>query len=330
MRILVSGGLGYVGSHTVVALVSAGHEVVIVDDLIKANIEVLFKLQNITGITCPFYKVDVTETSQIDPIFKNHQIEGVIHFPGMDDFGEASINNQDYFENKILSTVVLSQLCLKYGVKKFIFSSSGVSYSDQSYPIIGSELNIMPRDSHIKIKTLCEDILKDTAKNNENFSVAFVRYFNPIGAHESGLIGEHSENAANSLMPILVKVAKKELDKVNVYGGDYNTPDGTFVRDYIHVVDLAKGHVKAIEKLSSGSQVYQLDRGIGTSVLELIQAFEEENQVKIPYEIIARRPRDISSFSEAIKPSSHLLDWQAELDLRAMVRDAWNFEKNHY
>lgn len=327
MRILVTGGLAYVGSHTVVALISAGHEVVIVDDLIKTKIEVLFKLQNITGITCPFYKVDVTEISQIDPIIKNHQIEGVIHFAGRDDYEETSIKDQDYFDSEILSTVVLSQLCLKYGVEKFIFSSSELLYGNR--PSLLKE-SMMPTASYIKIKALCEDILKDTAKNNVNFSVAFVRYFHPIGAHESGLIGEHSGAISDCLMPTLIKVARKELDKVSIYGGDYDTLDGTFVRDYIHVVDLAKGHVKAIEKLSSGSQVYHLERGVGTSVLELIQTFEEENQVKIPYEILARRSRDIPSSCGEIIKSRHLLDWQAELDLRAMVRDAWNFEKKHF
>jgi UDP-glucose 4-epimerase len=328
MRILVTGGLAYVGSHTVVALISAGHEVVIVDDLIKTKIEVLFKLQKITGITCPFYKVDVTETTQMDPIINNHQIEGIIHFAGMDGLEETSINHQDYFESKILSTVVLSQLCLKYGVEKFIYSSSAILHGNQTLPLKES-MKDKTTTSH-QINALCEDILKDTAKKNENFSVALVRYFHPIGAHESGLIGEHSGAISDGLMPTLIKVARKELDKVSIYGGDYDTPDGTLVRDYIHVVDLAKGHVRAIEKLASGSQVYHLDRGIATSDLELIQAFEEENQVKLPYKTLARRPRDISSPCADINKVRHHLDWQAELDLRAMVRDAWNFEKNHF
>lgn len=329
MNILVTGGLGFVGSHTVIELIKNNHEVIIADNLINSKIEVLDKLFMITGIKPTFYQIDVTDEQKVEEIFKNHKIDGVIHFAGLKAVGESVSKPLEYYYNNLVSTMVLSKMCVKYGVGKFVFSSSATVYGDQSSPLREDLELKKTTNPYGETKAMSERILTDTAHANENFSVSLLRYFNPVGAHESGLIGEDPNGTPNNLMPFVTKVAKGQLEKLNVFGNDYDTIDGTGVRDYIHVVDLAKGHVKAIENLKDGVNIYNLGTGRGTSVLELVNTFMKVNGIDVPYEIVGRRPGDIATcFADASKAEKEL-GWQAELTIEDMVRDAWKFEKKN-
>lgn len=329
MNILVTGGLGFIGSHTVIELLKNNHVVTIVDNLSNSKIEVLDKLEQITNSKPTFYQIDVTEEEKIEVVFKLHQFDGVINFAGLKAVGESVQKPLAYYFNNIVSTIVLSKMCLKYNVDKFIFSSSATVYGDQPSPL-SEEIDLgTTTNPYGETKAMCERILMDTANVNEGFHVSILRYFNPVGAHESGLLGEDPNGIPNNLMPYVTKVAKGELEKLSVYGDDYDTPDGTGVRDYIHVVDLARGHVKAIEKLNSSVEIYNLGTGNGTSVLEIVNAFMRVNDIKVPYEIIGRRSGDIAtSFADASKAGREL-GWKAEFGIEEMVRDAWNFEQNN-
>lgn len=328
MNILVTGGLGFIGSHTVVELVAKGHEVIIADNLVNAKIEVLDKLQEITGVRPVFYQVDVTEEEKVEAIFNRHRIDGVIHFAGLKAVGESVAKPLEYYYNNLVSTMTLGKLCVKHGVEKFVFSSSATVYGDQPSPLREDMDLKETTNPYGETKAMSERILQDTARANDGFAVSLLRYFNPVGAHESGLIGEDPKGIPNNLMPYITRVAKGELKELQVFGDDYDTPDGTGVRDYIHVVDLAKGHVKAIEKLEAGVQVYNLGTGKGTSVLELVQAFVSTNGVDVPYQVVGRRPGDVAvCFADAEKAKA-ALDWRAQLGIEDMVRDAWRFEQN--
>ena len=326
MRYLVTGGLGFIGSHTVVELINNDHEVVIADNLINSKIEVLDKIYEITGVKPIFFQIDVTDEEKVKEIFLNNKLDGVIHFAGLKAVGESVSKPLEYYYNNLVSTMVLSKLCLEYKVNKFVFSSSATVYGEQESPLNeGMELK-RTTNPYGETKAMSERILMDTANANEGFSVCLLRYFNPVGAHESGLIGENPNGIPNNLMPYITKVAKKELKKLNIFGDDYNTVDGTGVRDYIHVVDLAKGHVKAIEKLASGVEIYNLGTGKGTSVLELVNAFMKVNNVDIPYEIVGRRAGDIATCYADTNKAMSDLGWRAEKDIEDMVRDSWRFE----
>ena len=326
MRYLVTGGLGFIGSHTVVELINNDHEVVIADNLINSKLEVLDKIYEITGVKPNFFQIDVTDEEKVKEIFLNHKLDGVIHFAGLKAVGESVSKPLEYYYNNLVSTMVLSKLCLEYKVNKFVFSSSATVYGEQESPLNeGMELK-RTTNPYGETKAMSERILMDTANANEGFSVCLLRYFNPVGAHESGLIGENPNGTPNNLMPYITKVAKKELKKLNIFGDDYNTVDGTGVRDYIHVVDLAKGHVKAIEKLASGVEIYNLGTGKGTSVLELVNAFMKVNNVDIPYEIVGRRAGDIATCYADTNKAMRDLGWRAEKDIEDMVRDSWRFE----
>ena len=326
MRYLVTGGLGFIGSHTVVELINNDHEVVIADNLINSKLEVLDKIYEITGVKPIFFQIDVTDEEKVKEIFLNHKLDGVIHFAGLKAVGESVSKPLEYYYNNLVSTMVLSKLCLEYKVNKFVFSSSATVYGEQESPLNeGMELK-RTTNPYGETKAMSERILMDTANANEGFSVCLLRYFNPVGAHESGLIGENPNGTPNNLMPYITKVAKKELKKLNIFGDDYNTVDGTGVRDYIHVVDLAKGHVKAIEKLASGVEIYNLGTGKGTSVLELVNAFMKVNNVDIPYEIVGRRSGDIATCYADTNKAMSDLGWRAEKDIEDMVRDSWRFE----
>ena len=326
MRYLVTGGLGFIGSHTVVELINNDHEVVIADNLINSKLEVLDKIYEITGVKPNFFQIDVTDEEKVKEIFLNHKLDGVIHFAGLKAVGESVSKPLEYYYNNLVSTMVLSKLCLEYKVNKFVFSSSATVYGEQESPLNeGMELK-RTTNPYGETKAMSERILMDTANANEGFSVCLLRYFNPVGAHESGLIGENPNGIPNNLMPYITKVAKKELKKLNIFGDDYNTVDGTGVRDYIHVVDLAKGHVKAIEKLASGVEIYNLGTGKGTSVLELVNAFMKVNNVDIPYEIVGRRAGDIATCYADTNKAMRDLGWRAEKDIEDMVRDSWRFE----
>ncbi len=329
MNILVTGGLGFIGSHTSIELIKNNHEVIIADNLINSKIEVLDKLFTITGIKPTFYQTDVTDEAKVEEIFVNHKIDGVIHFAGLKAVGESVSKPLEYYYNNLVSTMVLSKMCVKYGVGKFVFSSSATVHGDQQSPLREDMELKKTTNPYGETKAMSERILTDTAKANDGFAVSLLRYFNPVGAHESGLIGEDPNGIPNNLMPFVTKVAKGQLEKLSVFGDDYDTIDGTGVRDYIHVVDLAKGHVKAIENLKDGVNIYNLGTGRGTSVLELVNAFMKVNDIDVPYEIVGRRPGDIATcFADASKAEKEL-GWKAELGIEEMVRDAWKFEKNN-
>jgi UDP-glucose 4-epimerase len=329
MNILVTGGLGFIGSHTTIELIKNNHTVIIADNLINSKIEVLDKLSTITGIKPTFYQIDVTDEAKVEEIFINHKIDGVIHFAGLKAVGESVSRPLEYYYNNLVSTMVLCKMCVKYGVGKFVFSSSATVYGDQPSPLKEDMELKKTTNPYGETKAMSERILTDTANANDGFSVSLLRYFNPVGAHESGLIGEDPNGIPNNLMPFVTKVAKGQLEKLSVFGNDYDTIDGTGVRDYIHVVDLAKGHVKAIESLKDGVNIYNLGTGRGTSVLELVNAFMKINDVDVLYEIVGRRPGDIATcFADASKAEREL-DWKAEHGIEDMVRDAWKFEQNN-
>ncbi len=329
MNILVTGGLGFIGSHTVIELINHNHTIIIADNLINSKIAVLDKLSTITGIKPAFYEVDVTDEKKLEEIFNNHKIDGVIHFAGLKAVGESVSKPIEYYYNNLVSTIVLSKMCVKYSVDKFVFSSSATVYGDQPSPL-KEDMELKETTSpYGKTKAISERILTDTSIANPNFAVSLLRYFNPVGAHESGLIGEDPNGIPSNLMPFVTKVAKGQLEKLNVFGNDYDTIDGTGVRDYIHVVDLAKGHMKAIENLDKGVNIYNLGTGRGTSVLELVNAFMKVNGIDVPYEITGRRPGDISTCYAHVKKAEMELGWKAVRIIEDMVRDAWRFEENN-
>jgi UDP-glucose 4-epimerase len=329
MNILITGGLGFIGSHTVIELIKNNHTVIIADNLINSKLEVLDKLSTLTGIKPSFYRIDVTDKAKVEEIFSSHKIDGVIHFAGLKAVGESVSKPLEYYYNNLVSTMVLSKLCVKYGVDKFVFSSSATVYGDQPSPLKEDMELMKTTNPYGETKAMNERILTDTALANVGFAISLLRYFNPVGAHESGLIGEDPNGIPNNLIPFVTKVAKGQLPKLSVFGNDYDTSDGTGVRDYIHVVDLAKGHVKAIENLDTGVNIYNLGTGRGTSVLELVNAFIKINGVDVPYEIVERRPGDIATCFADVSKAEQELGWKAELGIEEMLRDAWKFEMNN-
>jgi UDP-glucose 4-epimerase len=327
MRILVTGGAGYIGSHTCVELLNNNHDVIIVDNLINSQAEVIDRIEMITKRRPLFYQADATDDQAMDLIFATHKPEGVIHFAGLKAVGESVQIPLAYYRTNLLSTMVLADKCLKHGVQRFVFSSSATVYGDNQVPFLES-MELLPRTNpYGETKAMCERILTDVAKVNPDFSVTLLRYFNPVGAHESGLIGESPKGIPNNLMPYITQVAKGILPELKVFGNDYPTVDGTGVRDYIHVVDLAEGHVLALEKSVPGTHVYNLGTGRGTSVLELIKAFEQANNLTIPYTITARRPGDIAEcYADASKAKDEL-GWVAKKGVLEMCQDAWRFQE---
>ena len=329
MRILVTGGAGYIGSHTAVELLRSGHDIVVADNLDNSSIVSVDKIREITEKDFPFYEVDVTEEAALEEIFFQHELDGVIHFAGLKAVGESVEKPLAYYYNNLVSTIMLSKMCMKYGVGKFVFSSSATVYGDQPSPL-REDMELKERTNpYGETKAMCERILTDAAAADPGFAVTLLRYFNPIGAHASGLIGENPRGIPNNLMPYVTRVAKGELKQLSVFGNDYDTIDGTGVRDYIHVVDLAKGHVRALEKLDEGVHVYNLGTSKGTSVLELVDRFIEVNGVDVPYVITDRRPGDLATVYADAEKAKRELGWRAELSLDDMVRDSWNFEKNN-
>jgi UDP-glucose 4-epimerase len=328
MKILVTGGLGFIGSHTCVELINKNHQVVVADNLSNSKIETLERIEKITGTSPDFYKIDVTKEVLVEEVFKNHEIDGVIHFAGYKAVGESVEKPLEYYYNNVVSTMVLGKICLKHGVSKFVFSSSATVYGDQESPFKEDMELMETTNPYGETKAMSERILKDTADANEDFGVSLLRYFNPVGAHESGLIGEDPKGIPNNLMPFITKVGKGELDKLYIFGNDYDTVDGTGVRDYIHVVDLAEGHVAALENLNPGINIYNLGTGKGTSVLEMVEAFKKVNKVDVPYEIVQRRKGDIAKSFADVSKAEKDLKWKAKRGIEDMVRDAWRFENS--
>ncbi|ASW42434.1 UDP-glucose 4-epimerase GalE [Clostridium isatidis] len=328
MNILVTGGAGFIGSHTCVALLEAGYEVIVVDNLCNSKVDTIDKIKKITNKEVVFYNIDVTEEKDLDSVFSTHIIDGIIHFAGLKAVGESVEKPLEYYYNNLVSTMMLCKLCKKYNVKKFVFSSSATVYGDNEIPFREDMKLLSTTNPYGETKAMSERILTDIAKADSSLCVTLLRYFNPIGAHESGLIGEDPKGIPNNLMPYITKVAKGELDKLCIFGNDYPTIDGTGVRDYIHVVDLAEGHVAAFKNITPGVHVYNLGTGKGTSVLQLVKAFEEANKIKVPYEIVDRRPGDIAECYADVSKAEKELGWIAKKGIIEMCKDAWNFEKN--
>ncbi|TJX13971.1 UDP-glucose 4-epimerase GalE [Tissierella creatinini] len=329
MNILVTGGAGYIGSHTCVELLKNNHSIIIADNLCNSKIETLDRIKQISNKELTFYQIDVTDASAVESIFSSHQIDGVIHFAGLKAVGESVSKPLEYYYNNIVSTMILAKACITYKVNKFVFSSSATVYGENKVPFVET-MDLLPTTNpYGETKAMSERILRDAAKANPGFSVSLLRYFNPVGAHESGLIGEAPNGIPNNLMPYVTQVAKGKLEKLRVFGNDYPTVDGTGVRDYIHVVDLAEGHVVAIEKLTEGVHIYNLGTGQGTSVLQLLQAFQEANNIKIPYDIVDRRSGDIAICYADASKAERDLGWKAKRGVNEMCRDAWRFEKGY-
>lgn len=328
MNILVTGGAGYIGSHTCISLLNEGNTVILVDNFVNSNPSIIQQINNITKKKITLYEADVTNAKDIDRIFEENRIDGIVHFAGFKSVGESVKKPLDYYYNNVLSTVLLAKACQKYNVNRFVFSSSATVYGENNVPFLES-MNLLPTTNpYGESKVMCEKILLDFSKTNPNVSVVILRYFNPIGAHESGLIGEAPRATPNNLMPYITQVAKGIREKLYIYGNDYSTVDGTGVRDYIHVMDLAEGHIAALNKAAEGYHIYNLGTGRGISVLELVRTFEETSGIKIPYEIIDRRPGDIASCYADVTKAYLELGWKAKRNILTMCRDAWRYENN--
>ena len=311
MSILVTGGAGYIGSHTVVELLNSGREVVVIDNFSNSKPEVLENIKKITGKDFKFYKINYLDQKELEKVFEENKIEAVMNFAGYKAVGESTKKPLEYYENNISGAIVLLKTMQKYNVKKFIFSSSATVYGEpEQIPITEECKTGGTTNPYGTTKLFIEQILQDLYKSDNSWDIAILRYFNPVGAHESGLIGEEPQGIPNNLMPYIVRVASGELEQLSVFGNDYNTPDGTGVRDYIHVVDLAKGHIKALEKLekeSKGIFIYNLGTGTGYSVLDMVKAFEEATEQKVNYKITERRPGDIATcYSDPTKAKEEL------------------------
>lgn len=327
MSILVTGGAGYIGSHTSVELLESGYDIIIVDNFLNSKPESLERIKKITGKDFKFYETDLLDEAGLDKIFAENKIDAVIHFAGLKAVGESVAKPMWYYHNNITGTLILCQTMKTYGVKKLVFSSSATVYGNPASVPITEDFPLSTTNPYGATKLMIENILRDVYVSDNEWSIALLRYFNPIGAHESGLIGEDPSGIPNNLMPFVARVAAGKLKELSVFGDDYDTKDGTGVRDYIHVVDLSKGHLKALLKVlsSSGVDAYNLGTGNGYSVLEMVKAFEEINGVKVPFKIADRRPGDIAECYANPKKAKEILGWEAKLGLEEMCRDSWNF-----
>ncbi len=332
MNVLLAGGAGYIGSHTCVELIEAGHSVVIADNFANSCPEAVKRVEEITGTTIPLYEADVCDKDAVESIFSENKIDAVIHFAGLKAVGESVAKPLLYYRNNIDSTLTLLEAMKKHGVNNFIFSSSATVYgTPETVPLVETMPTGSPTNPYGWTKLMMEQILTDTANANPDMSVVILRYFNPIGAHESGRIGEDPNGIPNNLMPFITQVAAGRLPQLGVFGDDYPTHDGTGVRDYIHVVDLAKGHVKAIDYAGEnmGVEIVNLGTGTGYSVLDIVKAFEKVNNVKIPYVIKPRRPGDIAECFANAEKAERVLGWKAEKNLEDMCYDSWNWQSHN-
>ena len=330
-RVLVTGGCGYIGSHTVVELQKNGFDVVIVDNLSNSKKAVLDRIQQITGTKPTFYKVDMTDKAALRGVFEKEKFSDVIHFAGLKAVGESVRKPLEYYRNNLDSTMNLLELMREFGVKNIVFSSSATVYGNPATVPITEDFPLSCTNPYGQTKLMIEYILKDLYKADASFNIALLRYFNPIGAHSSGLIGEDPNGIPNNLVPYITQVAVGKLERLNVFGNDYPTRDGTGVRDYIHVVDLAKGHLAALKKLSEncGLVIYNLGTGNGYSVLEVLNAFSETVGRPLPYVIAPRRAGDIAECYADPTKAYKALGWKAELDLKRMAEDSWRWQKNN-
>lgn len=334
--ILVTGGAGYIGSHTCIELQQAGMDVVVVDNLSNSSPEALTRAEQISGHNITFIEGDVRDRNLMDKVFNDHNIQAVIHFAGLKAVGESCAMPLKYYDNNVNSTLVLAQAMETAQVKNLVFSSSATVYGDPETLPLTEDMPLSATNPYGRSKLIIEEMLRDLPEAdrlNETspWSVALLRYFNPVGAHPSGQIGEDPSDIPNNLMPFITQTAVGRREKLSVFGSDYDTVDGTGVRDYIHVVDLAKGHVKAVQKMLStggiqGVQAYNLGTGNGISVLQMVKTFAEQNDVKIPYELAARRPGDVAACYADATRAQQELNWSAELNLEDMVKDSWNWQ----
>lgn len=332
MKVLVTGGAGFIGSHTLIELIGKGHDVVIVDNLCNSSQESLRRVESLVGKSLPFYKIDIRDREGMSKVLDEHKCDVCIHFAGLKAVGESVEKPYEYFDNNISGTLVLIDVLRKHGCKNLIFSSSATVYGDPAQiPITEDCPKGKCTNPYGETKSMLEDMFIDIQKADPEWNIVLLRYFNPIGAHESGTIGENPNGIPNNLMPYITQVAVGKRKELGVFGNDYETHDGTGVRDYIHVVDLAKGHVCAIEaiKRNCGLAIYNLGTGNGYSVLDVINAFIKVNGVDVPYSIKPRRPGDIATcYSNPAKAEAEL-GWKAQFGIEEMCRDSWNFQKNN-
>jgi UDP-glucose 4-epimerase len=332
MAILLAGGAGYIGSHTAVELLNSGYEVVIADNYDNSKPEVINRIKELTGKEVKVYEIDVADKPALTELFKNESIDSVIHFAGLKAVGESVAKPLKYYRNNIDTTLTLLEVMQEFNCNKFIFSSSATVYGDPEYvPLTEATKKGFCTNPYGWTKWMMEQILTDAATANKNLSVVLLRYFNPVGAHESGRIGEDPQGIPNNLFPYIAQVAVGKRDHLNVFGDDYNTPDGTGVRDYIHVVDLAKGHVCAIKYAENhdGTEIFNLGTGVGYSVLDMVKAFEKANGIKIPYVIAPRRAGDVAECYADPAKAKEVLGWVAEKSLEDMCRDTWRWQSSN-
>ncbi|WP_045858042.1 UDP-glucose 4-epimerase GalE [Teredinibacter purpureus] len=333
MTVLVTGGAGYIGSHTCIELINAGFDIVVVDNLCNSKSESLKRVEDITGKSIPFHLLDVTDKPALREVFEQYSISAAIHFAGLKAVGESNEIPLAYYHNNLGGTVALCEVMQEYGVNPLLFSSSATVYGDPASVPILENFPTSATNPYGRSKLMVEEVLRDTCKaSNNTWRIALLRYFNPIGAHESGRIGEDPQGIPNNLLPFVAQVAVGKLEKLNVFGDDYPTQDGTGVRDYIHVVDLAKGHVKALQKLLGSEPcclTYNLGTGQGYSVLEIVKAFEAASGRKVPYQISPRRTGDIAECYADPALAANELGWKAEYTIERMVQDSWRWQSNN-
>ena len=330
MRILLTGGTGYIGSHTAVELLNLGHEVEIFDNLYNSKIIALDNIEKITGKRPKFYKIDLLDFAALDKLFSENKYDLVIHFAGLKAVGESVEQPLRYYENNVGGTINLLKAMRAHDVKKIIFSSSATVYGDQGVSELTEEMQtgVGITNPYGETKFMIEEILKDVCRADKDFSATILRYFNPVGCHPSGLLGEDPNDIPNNLMPIIMKVSTGEIPELSVFGDDYDTPDGTGIRDYIHVVDLAKGHVASMEKMAPGVSIYNLGSGKGTSVKEMIAAFEKASGEKLPFRIAPRRAGDLGEIFANPKKAENELNWHTELTIDDAMKDTINYLKH--
>ena len=329
--ILVTGGAGYIGSHTVVELLAADYNLVIVDNLSNSSQVALDRVEHIAGRSCDFYQEDIRDSAALDHVFANHSVDAVIHFAGLKAVGESTQIPLDYYDNNVNGTLVLLQAMQRAGVFKLVFSSSATVYGDPEKVPIREDFPTSATNPYGRSKLMIEEILRDLSVSDPRWGIVLLRYFNPVGAHESGLIGEDPRGIPNNLIPYVSQVAIGQLDELMVFGDDYPTKDGTGVRDYIHVVDLAQGHLKALDQIDkdSGVVTYNLGTGTGYSVLDIVKAFKQASGQAVPYRIAPRRPGDIAECWADPSLAQQELNWSAERDLDKMMRDTWTWQKKN-
>ena len=332
MTVLVTGGAGYIGSHTCVELLDRGFDIVVVDNLVNSNVKSLDRVKEITGKDFPYYELDIRDKAALDKIFETHKIDCVMHFAGLKAVGESVAMPLEYYDNNLFTTITLCKSMGDHGVKQIIFSSSATVYTgDNEMPLSESSRTGYCTNPYGWTKYMCEQILRDLAKADPEWSVVLLRYFNPIGAHVSGLIGEDPQGIPNNLMPFISQTAIGRREYLSVFGNDYDTHDGTGVRDFIHVVDLAQGHVAAVDYMQDhkGESVFNLGTGTGYSVLDMVKAFERVTGKAVPYKITERRPGDLGMVYASPEKSANVLGWKAQFGLDEMCRDTWNWQSKN-